>query len=148
MKPKVRHGSWVWRTPKNETAVYQWNQFQWRSISLSDYLIFRCSSRSSVSEEYLMGPSVSVCHVFPTGGRQRAWPGVIVAQQWEPLIRTVGTHCCATVGRDVIVGQQWPRIALVQQWPRWCNVKNTFGMSAYGKEHTFPSLFVSGAHTP
>jgi hypothetical protein len=38
------------------------------------------------------------------------------------------------------VAQQWIWLALVQQWPMWCGVKNTFGMSVYSKEYTFPVL--------
>jgi hypothetical protein len=30
-------------------------------------MVFKCSSRSSVSEEHIMGPSMFVCRCFPTG---------------------------------------------------------------------------------
>jgi hypothetical protein len=50
-------------------------------------LLFRCSSRSSVSEEHLMGLSISVlCVAFFLGGRQLVWPLVIVAQRWETIV--------------------------------------------------------------
>jgi hypothetical protein len=38
-----------------------------------------------VSETHIMGPSISVCRVFP-GGRPPTWSGVIVAQQWVPTV--------------------------------------------------------------
>jgi hypothetical protein len=47
--------------------------------------LFRRSSRSSVSEEQLMDPFMSVCLsvAFFLRGRQPAWPGVIFAQQLD-----------------------------------------------------------------
>lgn len=55
-------------------------------LSLCTYVF----STHDVSEEHLKGPYKSVCRFF-LGGRQHAWPGIIVAQQWGrgPII---GTH--------------------------------------------------------
>jgi hypothetical protein len=38
--------------------------------------------------------------------------------------------------------QQWPEIALLQQRPTWCDVKNAFGMLVNSKEYAFPNLFL------
>jgi hypothetical protein len=76
--------------------------------------IIRCSSRSSVSEEHLIGssgPCLSVAFIVPY--RQPALPGVIA-----------GRHCCNSGNRDrcwKTLLQQWePRSLLehilTQQW--------------------------------
>jgi hypothetical protein len=63
------------------------NHYQgWKSVQLITNVhvkVFRCSSSSSVGEEHLMGPSMSVCLSVVLGGRQPALPGVTVAQQCE-----------------------------------------------------------------
>jgi hypothetical protein len=100
--------------------------------------------------------SMSVC-------RQSAWPGIIVAQQWEARFHCSNTlgndrnrgHCWNTLLRNnvirsrycnndtnYIVGQKWPRVTLVQQLPTWRGVKNTSGMSVYSKEYSFPILLL------
>jgi hypothetical protein len=136
----------AWRTPLECQCTSKSTPFQ----SFKGY-----SSCSSVSEEHLMGLSMSVClyvTVF-TRGRQPAWPGVITAQQWE-----LRSHCWNTMLHkndlrshyrkndlrrllEHIVAQQKPWITLVQQWPTWCGEKTTSGMSAYPSEYSFPILF-------
>jgi hypothetical protein len=71
-------------------------------------------------------PCLSVCLsvAFSLGGRQPTWPGLIVAQ--------IGTEV-PLLEHSLV--QQWPWITLVQQWPTWHNVKNTFGSSVYSKEY-------------
>jgi hypothetical protein len=86
--------------------------------------IIRCSSCYSVSEEHLMGPSMSVC-LFLLWANQPAWSEIIVAQQWPWNISV----------------QERPQITLVQQWPTWCGMKNTTEISVYFKQYTFPILF-------
>jgi hypothetical protein len=67
------------------------------------YWIIGCSSRSSVSEELLMGPSMSVCQVFLINSHDvGSLLEHIVAVVWTGVI--VGTYCYATVGTEAIVG--------------------------------------------
>jgi hypothetical protein len=65
--------------------------------SVSVHLLFRSSSRSSVSEEHLMCPSVSVCRVFPTDvanqndrGRCCATVEALGFHCWNALLRNSG----------------------------------------------------------
>jgi hypothetical protein len=39
--------------------------------------------------------------------------------------------------------QPWPLFALVQKRPAWCDTKNTFGMSMYSQQYTYPILFLN-----
>jgi hypothetical protein len=119
--------------------------------------IIRCSSCSSVSKKHFMDPSMSV--VFHMGiGNLHDWESFLFhIGTGSPI---VGTHCCATITLNHISarmaegatmashhiratmtqGQQWPQITLVKQWPTWCGMKNTTGMSVCFKEYTFPIL--------
>jgi hypothetical protein len=57
-----------------------------RSFFLS-FSFIRCYSRSSASEEHVMGPSMSVCHVFFAGNqttRMTRGHCFNTLQQWEP----------------------------------------------------------------
>jgi hypothetical protein len=66
----------------------------------------RCSSRSSVSEEHLMGSSMSLCRIFPTwvaacmtGDHCRAAVGTKGSHCWNTLLRNNGNlcHCSNTL---------------------------------------------------
>jgi hypothetical protein len=50
--------------------------------------VCRCSSRSSVSKEHLMGPDMS-------------FSATVVAK---------GSHCCATMGLRISLEQEWPKV--------------------------------------
>jgi hypothetical protein len=82
-----------------------------------------------------------------------AWPPVIVApgalthgqtlpylghQTWTPLCFH---HLGCNISTRMTAVQQWPLITLLQQWPTSCGMKNTFGMSVYSIDYTFPILF-------
>jgi hypothetical protein len=88
------------------------------------------SSRSSVSQELLMGLSMSVAFFYELDNTHN--PGSLLKQivatlerdrcmikllqQWEP--RSLLEYIVATIGNCINVGlQQLPRIALSQQWP-------------------------------
>jgi hypothetical protein len=96
-----------------------------------------------------MGPSIclSVCHVFPMGeetfitGESLLHNSEKRGHCWNTLLHSNEKR--AIVG---ILVQQWPPI-IVQEWPevqQWltcCGMKNTFLMSVYSKESTFPALY-------
>lgn len=46
-------------------------------------MVIRCSSRSNMSEEYLMGPSMSVCCIFCNNE-----DGGPTVAQWDPMVPT------------------------------------------------------------
>jgi hypothetical protein len=50
---------------------------------------------------------------------------------------------CITLVQEWPGMQRWSRIVLVQELPKWCGVKNTFGMMVYSKIYSFSILFVS-----
>jgi hypothetical protein len=95
-----------------------------------------------MSEEHLKGLSMSVCLSVSHGFSRR-----------RETCMARG-HCCVTMGTEVpllehivekkwpqiIFAQQWSWITLMQQWPMWCGVKNTFGKSVSFKEYTFQML--------
>jgi hypothetical protein len=89
----------------------------------------RCSSCSSVSEEHLLGLSMSVCLsvccIF-LQTRQPAWPFLIVGTHYATMGTevTVGTHCCdngrrghclgtLTMGTGIIVGSQHNHTSII-----------------------------------
>jgi hypothetical protein len=63
--------------------------------------VFRYSSRSSVSEEHLMGPFVPVCHSVSTRKATRIIRGLLLRNNGRRGT-IVGAHC-ATMGTDVSV---------------------------------------------
>jgi hypothetical protein len=63
--------------------------------------IFVCSSCSSVSEEHLMDPCLFVTF-FKTVELEVSLLESSVAQQWDPRVPIVGTHCYASVTWDHI----------------------------------------------
>jgi hypothetical protein len=71
------------------------------SIPVTKISIFRCSSRSSVSEEHVMGPPIFACRVFAAGAGNLHGLLRNSGNLWFPLL---DTHCCATMGREAIVG--------------------------------------------
>jgi hypothetical protein len=76
-------------------------------------------------------------NLFPKKFVAQGWAPIRLVNQWTEVI--VETYCSVTMRTELIVGTlefQRPRTKLVQEWPTWCGVKNTFQMSVYSKEHT------------
>jgi hypothetical protein len=77
-------------------------------IVFSAVLFFiRCSSSSRVSKKTHYGPvyiylPVSLSRFFPED-RQPAWPGVVVAQQWEPVIIPIVISIVTDVPNVIVI---------------------------------------------
>jgi hypothetical protein len=76
------------------------------------------------------GPIYVYC-IFPVG-RQLAWPGIIVVQQWLGSVIQELVKC----KNDLFSSMKEQHT--VQQSLTWCLLKNTFGTLVYSKEYTFP----------
>jgi hypothetical protein len=100
-------------------------------------VFFRCS-RSSVNEEYLMGPSTSVCLSRFSRGFSTCMTGGLL------FLRVYSTDMTSDENARWTVTQQWPRVTSVQQRPTWRGVKNFFEMPVYSKEYTFPVVLFWG----
>jgi hypothetical protein len=122
--------------------------------STSDIHLFRCSSHSSVSEEHLRGPSMSVClsvNRVLLGTGQPPWPEVIVGvlcynivnrgHCWNALLMWIGsfflTHWCNSLN----LGHWWltllhqrSRITL-HQWPWMPSLHCVLGCPADDNAH-------------
>jgi hypothetical protein len=117
-------------------SVPAFAQIDW----FAGYLICRCSLLSSVSEEHLKGPVMSVYRVFP-GNLATPWPKFVVEAHccknvnrgycWNTLLqkfepRLLLEHTVATVWTDVIVGTHCYKsvnrgycwLTLLEQWRR------------------------------
>jgi hypothetical protein len=73
----------------------------------------------------------------------------VAAQQWELQVPIVVLHCWNIFRKGPRISvQEWPktldhpRATLVQRWPRWKVVNNSFGVALYSEEYTFPVLFL------
>jgi hypothetical protein len=114
-------------------------------ISAPFYIQFKFSSRSGVSEEHVMGPSMSVC--LSRSSQELGNPRDPRSLLEHIVAAMTSDHIIATMILDTVVAFV-PLLHLIswfscwRQRP-WCGVKNIFGISLYSKEYTFPivSLF-------
>jgi hypothetical protein len=107
----------------------------------------RCSSHSIkvwATNTLWVRPCLSVYRVFPTGVGNLHDQGhcCTIGNLYSLLCNNgIGCHIFAQkwplvtfVQNGLSNYKQWPQITLVQQWPTWCGMKDTIGMSVFCKK--------------